>query len=86
MVHCLFRVLEQSTACTYTDHKTTGPSLCFYVIICDLLNLCCVQGSILLPTTHEKLASCPPIGQITQKFIDKTKQGFYTGVVKAELC
>ena len=24
-----------------------------------------------------------PIGQITQKFIDKTKQGFYTGGVKA---
>ena len=60
MVHCLFRVLEQSTACTNADHKTTGPFLCFYVIICDLLNSCCVQGSISLRSTLEKLASCPP--------------------------
>ena len=28
----------------------------------------------------------PPIGQITQKIIDNTKQGFYTGFGKAELC
>ena len=54
MVHCLFRVLEQSTACTNADHKTTGPSLCFYVIICTLIELVLCPGEYITTVDSQK--------------------------------